>query len=324
MRQVVCKELGPPDVLTLEEHPDLVPEAGQVVVDVEAAGVNFVDALFVAGKYQIKPPLPFTPGSEVAGVVSAVGPGVEGFSPGDRVLAMCWLGGYASQVALSPGGLVRLPDNLDSATAACFTQSYLTGLFSLRERARAQAGETLLVLGAGGGVGLAAIDIGRALGLRVIGAASSADKRAAASAIGAEAVIDTTSEDVKVRAREFGGGDGVDIVYDPVGGDLAEPALRGLAWLGRYLVIGFASGPIPTLPLNQVLLKNRSIVGVDWGAWQMKNASANRSMLEELLGMVADGRLHPIAPTTYPLENVADALEDLQNRRVTGKLALVP
>lgn len=324
MRIVMCTELGAPDRLRVEERDDLTPRPDQVVLDVHAAGVNFVDALFVAGQYQIKPPLPFTPGSEIAGVVREVGADVIGVAVGDRVLANCGLGGYTDQIALSPLQLVPVPDQMDLACAASFTQSYCTALFALRERARAVAGESVLVLGAGGGVGLASIDVGRALGLRTIGAASSADKRDAALAIGADEVIDTLTEDIKTRARELAGPGGVDLVVDPIGGDLAEPALRALAYLGRYLVIGFAAGSIPRLPLNQVLIKNRSILGVDWGAWQMTRPADNRALLEELLAMVAAGTLHPSAPTSYPLEHVADALNDLLARKVTGKLVLTP
>jgi NADPH:quinone reductase len=324
MRCVICTELGPPDLLTVVERDDLHAAEGQVVIDVAAAGVNYVDALFTAGQYQIKPPLPFTPGSEVAGTVRDVGAGVAGFEPGDRVLAMTGLGGYATQVALSPFQLVRVPPSMSLAAAACFMQSYGTALFALRDRAHAAPGESILVLGAGGGVGLATIDVATALGLRAIGAASSADKRAAALAIGAEAVIDTTTEDLKTRARDLAGGGGLDLVLDPIGGDLAEPALRALGYLGRYIVIGFAAGSIPKLPLNQVLLRNRSIVGVDWGAWQMAHPADNLALVTELLAMVADGALHPVEPTAYPFDQVAVALGDLLERRVTGKVVLTP
>ncbi len=324
MRAVTCTELGPPDLLTVVESADLSARDGQVVVDVAAAGVNYVDALFTAGQYQIKPAVPFTPGSEVAGTIREVGAGVAGFEVGDRVLAMTGLGGYATQVALSPFQLVRVPDSMSLAAAACFMQSYATALFALRDRAHAAPGESILVLGAGGGVGLATIDVAHALGLRTIGAASSADKREAALAIGADAVIDTTTEDVKSRARELAGGDGLDLVLDPIGGELAEPALRALGYLGRYIVIGFAAGSIPKLPLNQVLLRNRSIVGVDWGAWQMTEPAANHALVTELLAMVADGALHPVEPTAYPFDQVATALGDLLERRVTGKVVLAP
>jgi NADPH2:quinone reductase len=311
-------------VLRITEVDDLVAAPGMVVIDVAAAGVNYVDALFVSGEYQIKPALPFVPGSEVAGVVSAVGDGVEGVAPGDRVLASCGLGGYAEQVAVRPSQVTPIPQGLDFERAATFTQSYCTALFALRERARAIPGESLLVLGAGGGVGLAAIDVGAALGLDVIGAASSSAKREAALEMGARAVIDTSTEDVKTRTRELTDGVGVDLVLDPVGGDLAEPALRTLAYRGRYIVIGFAGGSIPRLPLNQVLLKNREIVGVDWGAWGMQHPAENQAILDELLHRVDAGTLHPAPPTRFELDGVVAALDALLNRGVTGKVVLVP
>lgn len=330
MRCVVCPELGPPSVLVVEERPDPTPRAGQVVVEVEAAGVNYVDALFVSGEYQIKPPLPFVPGSEVAGTVAAVGEGVAGLAIGDRVLAMCGLGGYATRVALMADQCVRVPGRLGAGQAATFIQSYCTALFALRDRGRLQEGESVLVLGAGGGVGLAAVDVARALGARVTGVASTDEKRAAALAMGAEAVIDPTAESVKDRARELAveltgsTRGGVDVVLDTVGGELAEQGLRALGLFGRLLVIGFASGTIPRLPANQVLLRNRSVVGVDWGAWAMGHGLEQQALLEELLAMVAADRLHPAEPTTYPFDQVAQALVDLRERRITGKVALVP
>jgi NADPH2:quinone reductase len=324
MRRIVCRELGPPEHLEVEEVDDPQPTAGQVVVRVAAAGVNFVDGLFVSGDYQIKPPVPFTPGSEVAGEVIAVAADVSGFAVGDRVLAMCGLGGYAEQIALSALGVVRVPDALDLPRAATFVQSYCTAMFALRERAHLRAGETVLVLGAGGGVGLATIDVAKALGARVIAAASSTDKLDAARAIGADDVIDYTTESIKDRARELTGGDGVDVVIDPVGGDHAEPALRALRLFGRFVVIGFAAGAIPRIPLNQVLLRNRAVVGVDWGAWSMADGPGNAALLGELLAMVADGALHPAAPTSRPLEEAGRVLDDLLHRRVAGKVVLTP
>jgi len=324
MRIVECVQLGEPSGLVVVERPDPTPGPGQVLVEVEAAGVNFVDALFVRGSYQIKPPVPFTPGSEVAGVVTATGDGVTEPRVGQRVLATPGLGGYASHVVVPAAQAVVLPDALDSRRAAAFTQSYCTALFALRERARMDVGETVLVLGAGGGVGLATIDVAVALGGRAIGVASTQDKRDEASAMGAFAVIDPTIEDVKTRTRELTDGAGADLVMDTVGGDLAEPALRALALFGRYLVIGFASGTIPRLPVNQVLLRNRAIVGVDWGAWGMANGMANLNLLGDLLTMVERGRLHPVVPTAYPLDAVGQALDDLEQRRVTGKVVLVP
>lgn len=323
MRSVVCNQLGGPEVLEIAEQPDLVAGPGRLVVDVHAAGVNYVDALFVAGEYQIKPALPFVPGSEVAGVVAQVGDGVEGFALGDRVLVSCGLGGYAEQVSASPQQATLLPDSIDFPEAATFAQSYCTALFALRERAGFVPGETILVLGAGGGVGLATIDVAVAIGMRAIAAASTEDKRAAALAMGASAVIDTTTEDIKARARELTDGAGVDLVLDPVGGDLAESALRALAYRGRYVVIGFAGGSIPRLPLNQVLLKNRSVIGVDWGAWGMQHPAENQGLLDELLQRAGSGTLHPSTPTTFTFDQAPDALRALLGRQVTGKVALV-
>ncbi len=324
MRAVVCHELGPPSLLRVEERPDPEPAAGGVVVDVEAAGVNFVDALFVGGQYQIKPPLPFVPGTEGAGRVSALGDRVTGLAVGQRVLVSAGLGAFATKVAAGAGSVAVLPDALDAPRAATFTQSYSTSLFALRDRAGAAADESVLVLGAGGGVGLAAIGVARALGCRVLGVASSPEKRAAALAAGAEAVVDPAAEPVKDAARAWAGGTGVDVVIDPIGGELAEPALRALGDRGRYLVIGFASGTIPSVPLNQVLLRNRTVIGIDWGIWAMQHADEQRALLDDLLALVASGAIDPVHPTAYSLDDVARALEDLLGRRTVGKIALIP
>jgi NADPH2:quinone reductase len=324
VRAVVCHELGPPSLLRIEERPDPVPAAGQVLVEVEAAGVNFVDGLFIAGQYQIKPPLPFTPGSEIAGRIAAVGRGVEQFDLGQRVIASPGLGGYASHLVTAPSALTPIPDQLDGPRAATFTQSYCTCLYALRQRAQVRPDETVLVLGAGGGIGLAAIATARALGGRVIGAASSEAKRQAALEAGAEAVIDSIAGSIKDEARAWAGGTGVDVVVDPIGGAAAEPALRALGDGGRYLVIGFASGAIPTVPLNQVLLRNRAVLGIDWGIWAMQHGADQQVLLQDLLAMVGDDRITPVQPTTFPLEQVGAALDDLLARRVVGKIALVP
>jgi len=321
MRAVVCREFGAD--LAIEERPDLEAQPGQVVIAVTAAGLNYVDALFVRGEYQIKPSLPFVPGGEAAGRIVAVGEGVEGLAEGDRVLAMTGLGAFAEQVAAGAAQVSAIPDAMSFGQAAAFIQSYSTALFSLRERGRLQAGESVLVLGAAGGVGRAAVDVGKALGAKVIAAASTDEKRAACTALGADAVIDYGTEDLKSRARVLAGG-GVDVVVDPVGGALAEPALRAMGYDGRFLVIGFAAGEIPRVPLNQVLLRNRNVVGVDWGAWMMGHAAEQRALLDELLAWVAKGRLHPSEPTPYPMSEVARALDDLLNRRVNGKAALLP
>ena len=324
MRAVVCNELGPPSLLRVEERPDPAAGPGHVVVDVEAAGVNYVDALFIGGQYQIRPPVPFVPGTESAGRVAEVGEGVTGLTEGQRVLVSAGLGGFATKVAAAADAVTVIPDALDAPRAATFTQSYSTCLFALRDRAQARQDESVLVLGAGGGVGLAAIGVARALGCRVLGIASSEEKRAAARAAGAEAALDPAAEPVKDAARAWAGGTGVDVVVDPVGGELAEPSLRALGDRGRYLVIGFAAGPIPSIPLNQVLLRNRTVIGIDWGIWAMQHAAEQRSLLGDLLAMVDDGTIDPVHPTVYALDDVARALEDLLGRRVVGKAVLVP
>lgn len=323
MRAVVCHEFAPIDQLRIEERPDPVPGPGKVVVAVRAAGVNFVDGLFVQGKYQIKPPLPFTPGGEVAGEVAAVGEGVEQVAVGDRVLAMPWLGGYASHVEVAAGGVVPIPPPLSYGQAAALVQSYGTMLFALTVRTQLTPGEWVLVLGAGGGIGLAAVDVARHLGARVIAAASSDEKLALARAAGAEATIAYETEDLKGRAREISGG-GVDLVVDPVGDRFADPALRALGWMGRYLVIGFAGGDIPRLPANQVLLNNRTVVGIDWGAWTLRDPAGNLALLGRLMELAGAGALTPVQPTEHPLDDVVRVLTDLQDRKVAGKVVLVP
>jgi NADPH2:quinone reductase len=323
MCAVVCRDLGPLEGLVLEDREPLTPGDGQVVIDVRAAGVNFVDGLICQGRYQLKPNPPFIPGEEVAGVVSAVGPGVTGFDPGDRVLAFTGLGGFADQVAVPALSLVPIPGTIDYAQAATLIQSYGTVLFTLTRRTSLAAGEWVLVLGAGGGVGLAATDVATALGGRVIAAASSSDKLQAASAMGAEATIAYEEEDLKLRAREISSG-GVDIVIDSVGGHHSEAALRATRHLGRFCVVGFASGPIASIPLNQVLLNNRTVVGVDWGGWTFKDPFGNRALIDELMGMVGSGRLHPTHPATYALTDAASVMTGLIDRSIGGKTALIP
>ncbi len=329
MRVVSCSSFGPLSELTVEERPSPPLPPGCLRIGVTAAGVNFVDGLFVQGKYQIKPPLPFVPGNEVAGEVLEVGEGVTGVVVGERVFASVGLGGFASEVVVDARRVLRTPAQLTDGQAATFVQSYATAWFALQHRARMSAGATVLVLGAGGGVGLAAVDVGRLMGLRVLAAASTAGKRAAAAERGAVATIDTSGEDVKERARALAGelvpgSTGVDAVYDPVGGDLAEAALRSLGENGQYLVVGFASGRIPQLPANQVLLRNRRVVGVDWGAWAARHTVDNAAMIVEILTAVEQGELRPVEPTPYPLEDAARAMEDQLERRVTGKTVLVP
>jgi NADPH2:quinone reductase len=324
MRAVVCHELGPPSLLVVEERPDPEARPGFVVIDVEAAGVNYVDALFVGGQYQIKPPLPFVPGNEVAGRVAVVGEGVGDFAVGQRVLANTGMGGYAAKVAVPAASVLAIPDRLSAAQAATLTQSFSTCLYALRDRAHLAPAERVVVLGGGGGIGLAAIGVARALGARVLAVASNEEKRAAAAGAGAEEVIDPDAAPVKDAVRAWAGGTGADVVVDPVGGALAEPALRALGDGGRYLVIGFAAGPIPQFPLNQVLLRNRCVLGIDWGIWAMQHPDAQRRLLEDLLAMIDAGSIEPVSPTPYPLEHVGRALDDLLERRAVGKLALLP
>ena len=323
MRKIVCHQFGPPASLLLDDVEAPVPGPGDVVLDVHAAGVNYVDALLVSGRYQLKPPLPFTPGSDVAGSVAAVGEGVDGWAVGDHAVAMAGLGGFAERLVLPASMLFRVPSNLDLARAAACIQSYATMLFAYTRRTTLERGQTVLVLGAGGGVGLAAIDLAVALGARVIAAASSDAKLAAARAAGASAAIAYESEDLKAQARTLSGG-GVDVVVDPVGGRHAAPALRSLAAGGRYLVIGFAGGDIPSLPLNQVLLSNRSVIGVDWGAWSFREPLANRALIREVFELIAAGRLQPPVPATHPLAEAGRVLTDMLERRVTGKAILLP
>lgn len=323
MRRVVCNEFGPPDRLVIEEVDPPRPGADQVVIEVRAAGVTYVDALLVAGGYQLKPPLPFTPGGEVAGIVTDVAPDVSSVDVGDRVAASTFVGGFADRVAVPAAAAVPVPPGLDLPRAATLLQAYGTMWFAFTRRCPLEPGQVVLVLGAGGGVGLAAVDVARSFGARVIGAASSAEKRRAAERAGAEATIDYTTEDLKLRARELSGG-GVDVVVDPVGGAHAEPALRALGWGGRFCVLGFASGEIPRVPLNLALLTNRSVLGVDWGAWVGRNPVENQALVREVLAHAGDGRLRPPVPEERPLTDAPAVLTDVLERRIVGKVALIP
>lgn len=291
-------------------------------IAVAACGLNFVDSLLVEGRYQVKPAVPFVPGSEITGRIVETGPGVDASMVGRRVFAPVPNGGFADEVVTAANRILPIPDALSDGQGATFMQSYLTAWFAFTRRTQVQAGKTMLVLGAGGGIGLAAVDAGVALGLRVIAAASSEEKRQLALDRGAFATVDVLNDDVKARVRELGGG-GVDIVYDPVGGDLAEPCLRALNAGGEYMVVGFVAG-IPRLPANFVLLLNRTVVGVDWGAWVGRNQAENQKMLIEVMGRIVDGSLRPVEPVAYPMSRAVEAMRDLQNRKVAGKVALVP
>ena len=322
MKAVLCKAFGPPESLVVEDLPSPTPEAGQVIVAVHAASVNFPDLLVIQDKYQFKPSLPFSPGGEVSGIVTSVGAGVTSLAVGDRVVAWAPYGCFAEEVALGEGQAMKVPEGIDLVTASTLLVAYGTTHHALVDRAALQAGETLVVLGAAGGVGVAAIEIGKLLGARVIACASSDDKLEVCRARGADEVVNYSREDLKARLKALAP-NGVDVVYDPVGGSFAEPALRAMAWRGRYLVVGFAAGDIPKIPLNLTLLKGCSIVGVFWGSFTMREPERYREGLAELFGWVRDGRIRPHIEQTYPLEQASVALSAMAERRVKGKVVLV-
>ncbi len=320
MRALLCRELGPADRLALVDLPDPEPGAGEVVVDVHAAGLNFLDTLVIEGKYQAKPELPFVPGGEAAGIIAAVGDGVTGFAPGSRVMALGQFGAFAEKWAVPAAAVLPMPDGMDFETAAGFGLTYGTSYYALKQRGELQPGETLLVLGAAGGVGSAAVQIGKAMGARVIAAASTDDKLGVAAACGADDAINYTRDDLRIRVKELTGGRGVDVVYDPVGGDLTEAALRSLAWNGRLLVIGFASGVIPKLAANLALLKGASVVGVFWGNWIMRDPGASASNFADLFAMASEGKLRPVVTDVFPIEAYVRAFGALTGRTATGKV----
>ena len=324
MRALVCKDFAPYKNLTVEEAPEPPLGEGMVMLDVKAAGVNFPDILLVEGNYQMKPPTPFVPGMEAAGVLSALGDKVQGVKEGDRVIAATMLGAFAEKVPVHYSQVVPMPDSMSFEEGAALTTIYGTSYHALKDRARLKEGETVLVLGAAGGVGIATVQLAKAMGAKVIAAASSEEKLQFCRDNGADETINYTSEDLKARAKELSGGKGVDVVYDPVGGDFAEPALRATGWDGRYLVIGFASGPIPKIPLNLALLNSRNIQGVFWGAWAGQNPRANAQNLKEIFDFYEAGKIKPQVSASYPLEDYAKAFEDLLERRVKGKVVLTP
>ncbi len=323
MRAVVLHNYGPPPQLAVEEvaSPSLLP--AHVRLKVHAVGIGFPDALMVAGKYQVKPEVPFTPGREVAGVVTQVAPDVVGVQPGMRVLAMVGHGGLGEECVAPSSAMASLPPEMGMATAAAFLVNYGTTYYALVQRASLQPGETLLVLGAAGGVGLSAIEIGKALGARVLAAASTEQKLDLARQHGADAVFDYTKDSIKAKVMEFTDGRGIDVVYDPVGGDFTEQAVRSMAWNGRYLVVGFASGKIPAIPLNLPLLKGCSLVGVFWGAHAMAHEpQAHADNLESLFRLFAEGRIRPPVTELRGLERFTTALELLSTRRASGKVVI--
>lgn len=323
MRAVICYKLGPVEELAVQELPTPEPGHGQVRIAVKAAGASYAEALQAAGKYQFPQQPPYTPGGESAGVIDAVGEGVEGFAVGDRVMASTGNGAFADTLIARPAQLFKLPDTLDFARGATFLQVYGTAWFAMKHRTVVRPGEVMLVTGAGGGVGLAAIDVARSLGARVIAVASSEEKRALAIAAGADAALDPLTDDIKVKARELTDGKGIDLVYDVTGGDVAEQALRALRFDGRFLVIGFTAG-IPRIPLNLALLNNRTIVGVEWGGWVMRNQDENRAMIRDVIDAIGAGSLRPVAPFERPLSDAAAVYQELLTRQAVGKIALIP
>ena len=321
MKAVLCKAYGPPESLVVEDIPSPTPGPGEAVIAVKAASVNFPDVLIIQNKYQVKPPLPFSPGSEVAGIVETVGDGVTSFKPGDAVFAITTHGAFAEKLQIDAQRLMSIPAGMDFATAAAFGLTYATSEHALVDRGALRAGETLLVLGAAGGVGLAAIEIGKALGARVIACASTDDKLAVCREHGADGTINYATEDLRARIKALTAGNGPDVVYDPVGGDYCEPALRAIAWEGRYLVVGFPSG-IPHLPLNLTLLKSCDVRGVFWGAFAARDPARNRAHVEQLFRWWGEGVIRPRIDRTWPLAKGGEAIAWLAGRQAIGKVVV--
>ena len=322
MKAVLCRRHGGPELLTVEDVPAPQPKAGEVVVAVHAAAVNFPDTLIIANKYQLKPPLPFSPGGEVAGTIREAGAGVTDFAPGDRVIAVCGWGGFAESVVVPHTRVVHLADGVPMDAAAALVLTYGTTHYALQERARLRRGESLLVLGAAGGIGISAVQIGKLMGARIIAAASSAEKLAFCGDHGADSTLDYSKDDWRESLMRLTGGRGVDVVYDPVGGAYTEAALRSMAWGGRMLVIGFTSGEIPRPPLNLPLLKGCSILGVYYGGFAENEPARHLGLLEELMRWLAEGRIRPVITLRRPLEEAAVALNEIMSRRAFGKIVL--
>jgi NADPH2:quinone reductase len=324
MKAILCKAWGLPDTLVVEELPDVSPGPGQVAIDVQAAGVNFPDVLIIQNKYQFKPELPFTPGSELAGIVRTVGDGVTQVKVGDKVLVFVSQGAFAQQIVVPAHAVMPMPPELDFDTAAAVTLTYGTSHHAVVDRAQLKAGETMLVLGAAGGVGLAAIEIGKALGARIIAAASTDEKLQICKDHGADATINYSKEDLREAIKAATEGKGPDVIYDPVGGIYAEPAFRSIGWRGRYLVVGFANGEIPKLPLNLALLKGASVVGVFWGEFARREPKANLAAMRQLMGWISEGKIKPHISGRYALAETPQALKDMAARKVTGKVVVQP
>jgi NADPH2:quinone reductase len=323
MRALLCKEHGLPDRLELvDDWPAPQAEKGQVVIGIRAAGLNFPDVLIIQGKYQFQPEMPFVPGGECAGEVIAVGEGVDRYKVGDKVIAMTGHGCFCEQIAVDQHAVMPMPEGLDFTQAAGVAMTYFTSYHALKQRAKLKEGETLLVLGAAGGVGSTAVELGKMMGAKVIAAASSEEKLALCRELGADETINYSEQDLKGAIKELTGGKGVDVVYDPVGGDYAEPALRGMGWNGRYLVVGFAAGDIPEVPLNLALLKGCSIVGVFWGRFIGEEPTVHLQNIKDLWGLFAEGRLKPAINDVFALEDYAEAYDVMIGRRARGKVIL--
>lgn len=322
MKAIICQKHGPPSDLVYKEVPSLNPGPKEVVVSVKACSVNFPDTLIIQGKYQFKPDLPFSPGSDIAGVIKSIGAEVKGLKVGDEVFGFVAHGGFAEEVIVHYKQVFTKLLNMDFPTAASFMMAYGTSYYALKNRAKLQEGETLVVLGASGGVGLAAVELGKQMGATVIAAASTTDKLELCKSYGADHVINYTTEDLKTKIKELTDGKGANVIYDPVGGDYSEAALRATAWEGRYLVVGFAAGDIPKIPLNLTLLKGCQIVGVFWGSFAMRDPKANMQNSIELMTMFSEGKIKPHIHKIYPLEEAPKALEDMMARNVKGKVVI--
>ena len=324
MKAILCTHFGPPDELELADIAPPAAGRGEAVVQIKAAALNFFDTLIIAGKYQYKPAFPFSPAAEFSGIVESVGEGVTDVVPGDRVIGQCGWGAARERIAITASQLVKMPEQLDFERAAGLTVTYATTLYGLRERAALKPGETLAVLGASGGTGLAAIEIGKIMRARVIACASSDEKLAFTRYHGADETVNYAGEDLREALKRLGGARGIDVVYDPVGGAYAEPAVRSLGWEGRYLVIGFAAGEIPKLPLNLVLLKSCDIRGVLWGAWAMREPQRQRALMTDIARWCAEGKLSAHVHAVYPLAETTPALKAIADRKVMGKIVLRP
>ena len=324
MKALLCEAYGPIDTLVVKDIPSPVPGPKQLLIKVKAAAVNFPDALMVQGLYQVKPPLPFTPGAEISGIVQSVGAEVMHYKPGDRIIAMVGQGGFAEECIAEAARTMPLPAGMDFESGAALVLTYGTSLHALRDCGHLKVGETLVVLGAAGGVGISAIEIGKAMGARVIAAASSDDKLALCKKVGADETVNYSTENLKDRINELTGGKGADVVYDPVGGAYTEPAMRALAWRGRLLVIGFAAGEIPKIPLNLALLKERSIVGVYWGDSVKHDPAGHLANMRQLHEWFAAGAIRPVVSEHFPLAAAKDAIAKIANRQVKGKIVVLP